>query len=86
MARMFITSAEVADLLELPSSIAFLSRRADLEEQGFPLPCPWTARPMKWRRDLVEAWIATQGHPRAVGQRPQLVVDNPHYMARAATA
>ena len=81
----FITSTEVAALLDLPSPNAFLARRADLEEQGFPLPCPWMHRPMKWRSDLVQAWIAAQGHPRALGQKPRLAVENPHYMARAAT-
>jgi hypothetical protein len=83
---MFITSAEVAQLLDLPSANSFLARRADLEEKGFPLPCPWSARPMRWRADLVQAWIACQGHPRSVGQRPRIVADNPHYMHRAATA
>ena len=84
MSRMFITSAEVAQLLDLPSSVAFLARRAHLEDRGFPLPCSWTARPMKWRSDLVQAWIALQGHPRQRG-KPELVPQD-HYMARAATA
>ncbi len=84
--RMFLNSAEVAHLLDLPTPASFLARRAALEDQGFPLPCNWSARPMKWRRELVENWIAAQGQPRAIGQRPQLVVANAHYMARAATA
>jgi hypothetical protein len=85
MTRMFLNSAEVAQLLDLPSANSFLAKRSDLEKLGFPLPCSWSARPMKWRRELVEGWIAAQGYPRAVGQRPQLVT--PEYlMARAATA
>ncbi len=83
---MFLNSAEVAQLLDLPSSVSFLARRAALEDQGFPLPCSWSARPLKWRRELVEGWIAAQGQPRDIGQRPRLVVSNGHYMARAATA
>lgn len=83
---MFITSAQVAQLLELPNANSFLARRADLEERGFPLPCSWIARPMKWRCELVAAWIQTQGLPRALGERPRLVPANAHLMARAATA
>jgi hypothetical protein len=74
----------VAALLDLPSANSFLARRDQLEAMGFPLPCAWSARPLKWRSDLVQGWIDRQGHPRAVGHRPQLVTD--HLMARAATA
>lgn len=81
----FITSAQVAQLLDLPSPESFLARRDQLEALGFPLPCPWSARPMKWRSDLVLSWIDRQGHPRAVGGKPQLVTPD-YYMARAATA
>ena len=81
----FITSAQVAGLLDLPSANAFLARRDALEEMGFPLPCPWSSRPLKWRADLVQGWIARQGHPRALGGKPQLVTPD-YYMARAATA
>lgn len=86
MTQSFINSAQVAQLLDLPSSLSFLARRADLEERGFPLPCSWISRPMKWRRELVLAWIATQGLPRALGERPRLVAANAHLMARAGTA
>jgi hypothetical protein len=85
MNRMFITSGEVAGLLELPSANAFLARRADLEEKGFPLPCSWSARPMRWRAELVRAWINTQGQPRALGHKPQLVTQD-FYLQRAASA
>lgn len=83
--RMFLNSAEVAQLLDLPTSMAFLARRAALEEMGFPLPCAWSARPMKWRAEQVRQWIDRQGRPRAVGHKPHLVT--PDYLqARAATA
>ena len=85
MNRMFLNSAEVAALLDLPSGASFLARRAEIEDRGFPLPCNWSARPLKWRRELVEGWIAAQGQPRATGQRPQLVTKD-YLMARAATA
>lgn len=81
----FITSAQVAQLLDLPSRESFLAKRAALENNGFPLPCSWSARPMRWRAELVRAWINTQGLPRAVGQKPQLVTPD-YLMARAATA
>lgn len=83
--RMFLNSTEVAQLLDLPSSVAFLARRSQLEELGFPLPCAWSARPMKWRADQVQGWIDRQGRPRAVGQRPQLVTQD-YYLQRAASA
>lgn len=81
----FITSAQVAQLLDLPGATSFLARRPQLEEMGFPLPCPWSARPMKWRSDLVQGWINAQGRPRAVGHKPQLVTPD-YYLERAATA
>jgi hypothetical protein len=85
MNRMFISSADVAQLLELPSANAFLARRADLEEKGFPMPCPWSARPMRWRAELVRAWISLQGQPRALGRKPQLVTPD-YYLQRAGSA
>lgn len=83
--RMFLNSAEVAALLDLPSAFAFLARRAQLEELGFPLPCAWSARPLKWRADQVRGWIDRQGLPRAVGSKPQLVTAD-YLQARAASA
>lgn len=83
--RMFLNSTEVAQLLDLPSGNAFLARRADLEEKGFPLPCTWSARPMKWRAEQVTGWIDRQGLPRAVGHKPQLVTQD-FYLQRAASA
>lgn len=82
---MFLNSGEVAQLLDLPSANAFLARRAQLEDLGFPLPCAWSARPLRWRAEQVRAWIDRQGLPRAIGGKPQLVT--PEYlMQRAASA
>jgi hypothetical protein len=81
----FLNSAQVAQLLDLPSPAAFLARRDELEDMGFPLPCPWSLRPLKWRADQVRAWIDRQGRPRIKGHRPQLVT--PEYLIeRAGTA
>ena len=82
---MFITSAQVAQLLDLPSANAFLSRRDDLEGKGFPTPCPWIQRPMKWRTEQVQNWIEAVTRPRAQGGKPQLVTPD-YYMERAASA
>lgn len=82
----FITSSRIALLLDLPSANSFLARRDELEDLGFPLPVAWSARPMKWRADLVQGWIARQGYPRAMGGKPQLVVSNQHLMERAGSA
>ncbi len=81
----FITAAQVAQLLELPNAHGFLRQRDDLENRGFPLPCPWSSRPLKWRRELVQGWIAGQGLPRATAQPLRLVGGNAALMARAET-
>lgn len=81
----FITAAQVAQLLELANAWSFLRQRTDLENRGFPLPCPWSSRPLKWRRELVEGWIAVQGLPRALSQPLRLVGGNAALMARAET-
>ncbi len=61
----FIDSATVADLLGLPSQ-GFLARRESLiADHGFPQPMPYARRPMRWRRDMVLAWLQEQGLPRA---------------------
>ncbi len=86
IAQSFITAAQVAQLLELPNAHGFLRQRDDLEHRGFPVPCPWSSRPLKWRRELVQAWIANQGLPRATAQPLRLVGGNAALMARAETA
>lgn len=85
--RDFIDAGDVARLLDLPSADAFLARRAALEDQGFPLPCPWSRRPLKWRADQVLAWRDRQGLPRAADVVPlRLVGGNAHQLMRAARA
>jgi predicted DNA-binding transcriptional regulator AlpA len=63
---MFITSADVARLLDYPSTAAFLMQRRRLEEETlFPLPVATrTRRNLRWNRAQVQAWIARQGAPR----------------------
>lgn len=63
MGKTFITSAEVAEILEYDSTGAFLRRRAELEEEhDFPPPAPLQSRPLKWRREAVVHWKAQQGY------------------------
>lgn len=63
-APLFIDTAAVAGMLG-QSAEHFLRIRADLEDDhGFPMPMPHWKRPLKWRRDQVEGWLASQGLPR----------------------
>lgn len=58
----FVTADTVADLTGFTGAAAFLAARRRLErETGFPPPMPTCLRPMKWRRDAVEAWVSLQG-------------------------
>ncbi len=71
----FITTAQVSQLLGV-SDGSFRRRRAQLEDcAGFPEPMPHSARPLRWRRDQVLAWIQGQGLPRDLEARvdPALV-------------
>ena len=52
----FIDAGAVAQLLDLPSADAFLSRRALMQTQGFPAPVAFIRRPLKWSRAAVLAW------------------------------
>lgn len=62
----FVDTAEVADLLGLPSAAAFLTRRVELEDSaGFPMSLPHWKRPLKYRRDQVLAWLERQGRPKS---------------------
>ncbi len=73
MASAFITASVVAELIGLPDAHAFYSHRLRLTtDHAFPLPMPTSFRPLRWRRDEVEAWVARQGVPAA----PRLVI--PH--------
>jgi hypothetical protein len=63
MAPTFIDSTAVAAMLG-QSAQQFLRIRRELEDEaGFPLPMPHWRRPLKWRRDQVEGWLAAQGLP-----------------------
>ncbi|MDR6266565.1 AlpA family phage regulatory protein [Roseobacter sp. N2S] len=72
MAKIFMTTAEVADLLEYGSTAQFSTRREDLiRDHGFPRPVPVSTRPMKWRRADVEQWMAFAGKNLPNGQPPR---------------
>lgn len=54
----FIPASAVAQLTGYDSAAAFLKDRGRLEDhQGFPAPMPTCLRPLKWRRDAVQAWV-----------------------------
>jgi predicted DNA-binding transcriptional regulator AlpA len=63
---LFLTSSQVAQLLDYPSAGAFLAHRARLEaDHLFPLPSPTRAlRNLRWGRDEVLAWITRTNAPR----------------------
>lgn len=64
-APVFVATDVVAAMLG-QSADHFLRIRASLEDDaGFPLPVPHWRRPLKWRRDQVEGWLAAQGRPQA---------------------
>ncbi|MDD8022433.1 MAG: hypothetical protein PHX82_04930 [Paracoccaceae bacterium] len=61
----FLDAEAVARRMGLPDGPAFLRRRLDLEDKrGFPVAMPHWKRPLKWRADQVDAWLASQGTPR----------------------
>lgn len=72
MTRPFVTTTEVAAMLDLSIDSFYATRDRLIEDEAFPLPMPY-GRPQRWRRDMVEAWINEQGRPRALppAARPQ---------------
>lgn len=81
----FITAREVAPLVGYTSPVSFLKDRPRLERDlAFPPPMPTSRRPLRWRRDAVEAWAEQQGRP-----EPQITPDpggNVVLMQEARTA
>lgn len=73
--RLFLTSAGVAQALGLVSADAFLARRATLEAAPllFPPPMPHCKRPLLWRADEVDGWIARHGIAAPAGIDPALI-------------
>lgn len=62
----FVTADTVAELTGFSGAAAFLAARPRLErDHDFPAPMPTCLRPLKWRRDAVEAWAEMQGRPSA---------------------
>ncbi len=66
---LFITTAHVAELLGLSEGGFLRIRHRLADEEGFPDPMPHSRRPLRWRRDLVSAWIEGQGLPRDLEDR-----------------
>ena len=65
--RPFITSGHVAQLLGLDDAAAFMRQRARLQtDHLFPYPMPTSRRPLRWKTDEVQAWIARNGTPCAM--------------------
>jgi predicted DNA-binding transcriptional regulator AlpA len=59
---LFITAAQVADLLGLGSGRAFLAQRARLERDHlFPPAVPLQLKLLRWRHAEVLAWVTRQG-------------------------
>jgi len=50
-----VSTADICDMLALPSVQAFYRRRKALRQQGFPEPLPYNKR--RWSRAAVEAWL-----------------------------
>ena len=85
-APIFLTAEELAPLIGLPCAGSFLRRRAMMErDQHFPLPLPHCRRPLLWRRDQVQAWLARQGLP-ATRPAPEADTDATHLLRLARSA
>tara|TARA_R110000744_G_scaffold30405_1_gene72029 strand:- start:26 stop:277 length:252 start_codon:yes stop_codon:yes gene_type:complete len=57
----FITANDVAELIGFSDGAAFLLSRQRLErDHDFPTPMPTRQRPLKWRKDAIEAWCDLQ--------------------------
>ena len=87
MSATFIDAAQVAELIGLDDRAQFLRRREDMENHNdFPQPLPHILRPMKWRRELVEAWLNEAGQPINASQHQIPQGQNVHLLRKAATA
>lgn len=59
----FITADQVAKITGHSDGRAFLVARDRLErEHHFPAPLPTCLRPLKWRKEAVQAWTDAQGY------------------------
>ena len=58
-----LTRSDLEKILGLKKSAIYVAMR----ERGFPAPIQLSKKAVRWRRDEVEAWIASR--PRATGER-----------------
>ncbi|QPM89131.1 hypothetical protein [Pseudooceanicola algae] len=84
---LFITSEEVASLLELSGRASFLVKRDWLErDHDFPPPMPHSLSPMLWRRSAVLAWLDRQGLVEEERPAPPPRTRLDHLMQKAGSA
>ena len=71
---LFITSAAGAEIIGFEEPMACQRQRARLEaDHLFPLPMPTSRRPMRWKADEVQAWVARNGNPMPPGVDPTVL-------------
>ena len=86
--KLFLTSDEVADLLQMSRS-SFNMKRDWLErDHEFPPPMPHSQRPLLWRRSAILAWVDRQGHApdTATHQAPIPKTRSDRLLQKAASA
>lgn len=90
MTPLFLTADQVASALGLANAKAFLRQRARLQADTlFPLPMPTQHKPLRWKADEVQAWIARHGTatpPQMPAAPPPVVRPASRLIALARTA
>jgi predicted DNA-binding transcriptional regulator AlpA len=81
-----MTTAEVADLLGIAPATLLAKREELADATGFPEPLPWSLRPLRWRRDRIEAWLGEQGLSRAAPVPARVTGPNVVLLAEARRA
>lgn len=80
-----ITTAEVAAQIGMTRQAFYLQRGDLIENHAFPLPLPYRGA-MRWRRDMVEAWLQEQGRPKMLPPSPRPQGPNVHLLEMARRA
>lgn len=80
----FIPARAVADLLGVSPEHLLRKREVWAEDHGFPPPVAFIQRPLRWRADLVRAWLERQGYPEPPNQ-PKPGAFRPYLIEKAAT-